>query len=189
MRKAPVALAILFITLIPVAAAQAQSDTSRGRLWLSAGVGGGWNRVSCAICRGDRTLGPTGYLRIGATIHDGLMLGTEANGWLRARGEDGHEWSGAIGAVAYLYPRPQGPLFVKAGINFLSYHAPEDLSTGSVGVQLGGGYEFHIGDRLLITNYMNLLASSFGSLHTADVRVVDDVSVSMLQIGIGITRR
>ncbi len=178
------------VVLFP-AALRAQTNRP-GDIWLSAGVGGGWSRVACAICRTQRNLGPTGYLRIGANVRPGLMLGAEANGWTRAPGEDQREWVGALSAVGYLYPRPSGALFVKGGLGYLTYRtndAEDQLKTSSLGVQLGAGYEFRVGSSLLITNYLNLHASSFGSLKEGDTQVIDDVSVTLLQLGVGITRR
>jgi hypothetical protein len=195
MRPISFAVACLLVLALPPASARAQVGESSNSIWVSAGIGGGWNRVSCSICRTQRNLGPTGYIRVGASVRDGVLLGAEVNGWMRERGGDnGREWTGAIGPVAYLYPYPRGSFYVKGGLGYMKYRINGDeddeaAQVGSIGVQLGAGYEFRIGNRLHITNYVNLLASSFGALRADDALVLDDVSVSMLQIGIGITRR
>jgi hypothetical protein len=186
-------LAVLILcsaSLIPVAA-RAQTNGT-GDIWLSAGAGGGWSRVACSICRVQRNLGPTGYVRFGANVRPGLLLGVEANGWTRVPGEDEREWVGAFSAVGYLYPRAGGTLYVKGGLGYLTYHSSDDedeLSLGSAGVVLGAGYEFRVGSSLMLTNYVNLHASSFGSLKSGDSEVISDVSVTLLQLGVGITRR
>jgi hypothetical protein len=178
------------LCLPPLASAQSAAP---GNFWVSGGVGGGWARVSCAICQGERELGATGYARVGMNVRDGILIGAEGNAWTRDLEENGREWVGGIGAVGYLYPRPAGSLFVKVGIGYLTYRADNEeddqITMGSLGVQLGAGYEFRIGTSLHITNYMNLLASSFGKLRSGDTEVVDDVSVTLLQIGVGLTRR
>src|SRR5262245_41885777 len=186
-------LAVLILcsaSLIP-AAARAQTN-GPGDIWLSAGAGGGWSRVACAICRVQRNLGPTGYVRFGANLRPGVLLGVEANGWTRVPDEDEREWVGAFSAVGYLYPRPGGTLYVKGGLGFLTYHATDDddeLSLSSPGVVLGAGYEFRVGSSLMLTNYVNLHASSFGSLKAGDTEVISDVSVTLFQLGVGLTRR
>ena len=184
---------LLFIACLSLPGAAVAQTSQPGDLWFSGGVGGGWARVSCAICQGERELGATGYMRVGTNVRDGILLGAEGNGWTRDLDENGREWVGGIGAVGYLYPKPAGSLFVKVGVGYLTYRANNDederISTGSLGVQLGAGYEFRIGSSLHITNYMNLLASSFGKLRAEDDPVVGDVSVTLLQIGVGLTRR
>jgi hypothetical protein len=181
-------LLLLSAAILLPASLNAQNQDAGVRLWVSGGAGGGWSRVSCAICRTQRTLGPAGYLRIGVTARDGLLIGTEVNAWTRDRGDD-REWTKAIGAVAYLYPRAKGPLFVKGGIGYVGFSADGDVSTGSVGVQLGSGYEFRVGRNWYITNYLNLIASSFGSLHVDGTSAVGDVGLTLLQAGVGLTRR
>jgi hypothetical protein len=170
---------------------RAQSNTSPNGVWFSAGVGSGWARVACGICTADRQVGPTGYLRVGTSISPGLLLGAEANAWTRDSDEegDGRDWTRAVSAVAYLYPRPEGSLYVKGGVGYMNYHAEPDVSTGNIGLQLGAGYEFRLGRTFRVNNFVNLLASSFGSLKTDDAEVVDDVSVTLLQLGVGLTRR
>jgi len=187
MRPARIAFIVLLMLVGVPAFVRAQSRG--GEFWMSGGVGGGWTRVSCAICTPARTLGPTAHVRVGASLRPGMLLGAEANGWTRNRDEGGRAWSGSIGAVAFLYPKPEGPFFVKAGVGYMTYRADEGVNTGNVGVQLGAGYEFRVGGSLYLTNYANLHASSFGSLRADGAVAVDDVSLSMLQIGVGITRR
>ena len=152
-----------------------------------------WFHSSCSICRTDRNLGPTGYLRVGVPLRSGVLLGAEANFWTRdgepSDGDDQREWTRGYSAVVHLYPRPSGAFFVKAGVGQLSFQANERLSTRSVGVQLGAGYEFRVGQKLYLSNYLNLLASSYGSLQSGSDQVVDDVNVTLVQIGVGLTRK
>jgi hypothetical protein len=172
--------------LLPVSL-HAQNRAAENRFWISAGAGGGWARVACAICRADRNLGPAAYLRVGVSAREGLLIGTEVNAWTRER-EDEREWTRALGAVAYLYPRAAGPLFVKGGVSYVGFSV-DDVSIGTLGVQLGAGYEFRVGRHLYITNYLNLIASSFGTLHVDGDAAVRDVGLTLLQAGVGFTRR
>ena len=193
MRLAPFASVMIILAGLSMpASAPAQSNAQQGKIWMSAGAGGGWARVSCSICNLERNLGPTGYVRVGTNLRPGLLLSTEGNVWTHVPEEDTRSWVGAIGAAAYMYPRANGALYVKGGLGYMMYRSRDDedneISTSSLGVQLGAGYEFRVGSTLLITNFANLLASSFGTLR-ADEAVVDDVNVTLLQIGVGVTRR
>jgi hypothetical protein len=183
---------LLIVAFLSPAALRAQSRDAPAGIWMSAGIGGGWARVACSICNPRRQLGPSGYVRIGTSIGPGLLIGAEANAWTRQRtdgDENARDWTHAIGAVAYLYPRADGPLYVKGGLGYIGYHADPDASTRNLGLQLGAGYEFRLGSSLRINNYLNLIASSFGSLRNDESQVVDDVSITLLQIGVGLTRR
>jgi hypothetical protein len=193
MRYAKLRYAVLTAALLIPKSGEAQANAPQNGVWLSAGIGGGWARVACAICAVERRLGVAGYGRVGTYVRRGLLLGAEANVWTRREGEDGRDWVGNIGAVGYLYPQVDGPLYLKAGLGYLMFQSSENEgngdSTGSVGVQLGAGYEFRIAPGLYMTNYANLLASSFGSLRGDDAEVIDNVGVTLLQIGVGLTRR
>jgi hypothetical protein len=187
MRRFALIILVVFADAFFPAGVRAQGDPDKpSAVWLSGGVGGGWTRVSCAICRVQRNLGPTGYLRVGVPLQSGIVIGAEANVWTHER-EDVREWTRSLSAVAYMNPR--GALFLKAGAGQLSYQAEEDLTANMLGVQLGGGYEFKVGRSLYITNHLNLLAGSYGSLRSEGAQVVDDVSVTLVQLGIGLTRR
>ena len=190
----------LYATLLCVTATSAghsQAANSLRRtpagMWLSAGLGGGWTRVSCAICGTDRNLGPAGYLRVGTTLRPGLLMAVEANGWTR---DDEDIRSNVVtgGVVAQLYPDPDGGLFLRGGLAYVRFSAAEQerdddgVGANLFGLLMGAGYEFPIGRGVNVTNYASLLASSFGSLNTEGGTAANDVSLTLLQVGIGITR-
>jgi hypothetical protein len=162
-------------------------------MWLSAGMGAGWTRVNCGICVTERRLGPSGYLRVGTTLRPGLLLAVEGNGWSR----DDEEISSGLftaGATAQLYPHPDGGVFLRGGLAYVRYRGGDEDDDGDVaanlfGIVMGAGYEFPIAGSLYVTNYANLLTSSFGSLNSdRGATAANDVSLTLLQIGIGITR-
>src|SRR5687767_13580445 len=167
MRPIRFTFAVLITSAGLPALTSAQATSGPSTVWVSAGLGGGWTRVSCSICRTNRDLGPTGYLRVGVPLRPGVLLGAEANFWTHngepIDDEDQRAWTRGYSAVLHLYPRPSGAFFVKAGVGQLSFQANDQLSTRSVGVQLGAGYEFRVGQKLYLSNYLNLLASSYGS--------------------------
>lgn len=180
---------ILCLAVAPAAHAQnaTQSRTSPDGMWVSAGMGGGWTRVTCAICRTDRNLGPSGYVRLGTTLRPGLHIAVEVDGWTRSE-QDLRSTATAGGVAAYLYPEPAGGAFLKSGLAWVRYGVDGDVGANLVGLLVGAGYDFPVSARLSVTNYVNLVASSFGSLRSDRGTVANDVSLSLLQFGIGLTR-
>jgi hypothetical protein len=182
------ALAICLLNVTPADAQNAMlSRTTHDGMWLSAGVGGGWTRVTCTICRTDRNLGPSGYVRVGTTLGPGLLIAVEADGWTRSE-QDLRSTATAAGVAAYLYPEPTGGAFLKSGLAWVRYGVEGSVSANLVGLLVGAGYDFPIAARLSVTNYVNLVASSFGALRSDRGTVASDVSLSVLQFGIGLTR-
>jgi hypothetical protein len=163
-------------------------DSGPRGAWFAAGVGGGWARVNCAICRTDRYAGPSAALRFGTTLRPGLLVGGELDGWTRSS-DDVRSVLTAGSAAAYVYPDPRRGLFLKAGAGLVHYSLDSDSGTNLFGLLLGAGYDIPIGESLSITNTVGLIASSFGSLRSDAGTVAEDVSVSLLHIGISLTHR
>lgn len=168
--------------------AQDMASRAKGGAWFTAGVGGGWARVNCAICRTDRNAGPSAAVRFGTTVRPGLLIGAELDGWTRSS-DDVRSMLTAGGAAAWIYPNPERGLFLKAGAGLVRYSLDAEVSTNLFGVQLGAGYELPIGRSLSIVNSVGLIASSFGALRSDDGTVADDVSISLFQIGIALRHR
>lgn len=165
-----------------------------GGTWVGAGLGGGWTRISCSICQRGRDLGPTGYFRFGTTLRPGLLVGAQLSGWTRRVDEDLRASVGAASASAYMYPNPAGGFYLSGGLGWVHYTAGDDdadrdVSSNLFGLLIGIGYEFRIASGVSATNFVNLHASSFGSLGSEAGSVADDMSLSLLQVGIGLTWR
>src|SRR5882762_4127787 len=129
----------LLAALAP-AAAQGRSDT----FWLGAGVGPGWLRVSCPICRSNRGTGVSGYVAIGGSAGRRTLIGAEATGRFRRDGAV-RETNWSFSAVTYLYLNPRRrQLFWKvgAGVQLYRLEDGQDVLTASpFGVQVGIGWE------------------------------------------------
>ena len=153
---------------------------------IAAGVGAGWGRVSCDVCQTNRDLGPTAFVRAGTSVRPGVRVAGEATIWTHEV-EDERENMGAAMAVLYLHPR-SGALYVKSGLGYVGYRAGESIAMNAVGLQLGAGYDVRLAG-LAITNYLNLIGSSFGSLKNGTATIAEDVSITLLQFGVGLTLR
>lgn len=180
---------VLAILCAAGASSAAGQERVRSGPWVSLGIGGGWTRVNCSICRVDRNAGPAATLGFGTTVRDGLLVGAELDGWTRSV-EGSRTLLIAGNLAAYVYPDPARGLFLKAGAGMVRYGFDSgDGSANLIGLLLGAGYEIPISPALSITNSIGLVTSSFGALRSDEGVVADDVSISMLQFGIAITHR
>src|SRR3990170_2157258 len=67
---------VLSFGAAPLAAQHAQT---RDGFWFGAGLG--YGSLGCDGCGGDRTGGSSGYLKLGGTGSQHLLLGVETTGW------------------------------------------------------------------------------------------------------------
>lgn len=183
--------ACILAALLMAAPLNAQSPSPRAQpqgTWFGAGFGAGWTRVTCGICRNERDLGPSGYLRVGTAVRPGLLVAAEIDGWTRSRA-DVRSNAGAAGFATYLYPDPDRGLFLRGGLAWVRYSEASGTAASNLfGITVGAGYEFPVSPGLSVSNYINLVASSFGSFRTDRATVASDISVSIIQFGIGLTR-
>ncbi len=177
---------MLVVAALLTSTSLSAQTTSDAGLSFAFGAGAGWGRVSCDVCQTARDLGPTAFVRVGSTVRPGMRVGGEVTFWTHEV-EDERENMGSAMAVLYLHPR-QGPLYVKGGVGYVGYRAGDDISLNSAGMQLGAGYELRLGG-LALNNYANLISSGFGRLKNDGTTIAEDVSTTLLQLGVGLTIR
>jgi hypothetical protein len=184
------AIVVLGVTLGGAAQAQ-QAGSARG-LWLSGGIGMGFAASQCDVCNGGREGGLTANLAFGSTVGNRLALGIEGVGW---RGDEGpvNLTLGTVVAVARFYPNPLGaPWYLSAGPGVLFYRADADdgsepaITTRSVGVLVGVGYDLRVSDRLAITPQFDFVASVGANLE-AEGESLTGVRHSLLRFGVALT--
>jgi hypothetical protein len=186
LRSAVTCTTFLTLAFAPLSA-QARGDASG--LWLSGGAGGGLARVTCVICRTDRNAGPVLNISGGTTLRPGLLLGVDVGGWTRTA-DDIRSLLVSGMVSARIQPDPARGLFLKAGAGVVRFSLDEgELRTTLPGIALGAGYDIMLGESYTISNSVSLLASSFGTLHSGDGAVAEDVSISLFQLGISLARR
>ena len=153
---------VLLLTVFAVSTAEAQN---RAGFWISGGIGGGVNTAESLD--GARLGGAAGYLRLGGTVSDKLLLGVEFNGWTRSNNGIGNIRSNTT-FTALLYPSPVGSFFLKGGLGISMVRVSADIGSISVsgteagfGSTLGLGYDIAVGSVSLTPN-MDLLFQTFG---------------------------
>jgi hypothetical protein len=78
-----------------------------------------------------------------------------------------------------------------AGVGYAGYHASagdETISTSSLGVTLGVGYEVPLAGRYALTPFASYTGTLLANLKS-DRTIITGAQVSLLQVGVGITRR
>lgn len=187
-------LSLFAITLallaVPFADGEAQDDgrppvEHRG-FWIGGGIGGGYNLAEWADgARG----GVGGYLRMGGTLSQHVMLGGEIIGWGRDREGSTFSESGVTGIVQF-FPARTG-LFLKAGAGFAGWATSTSAGSttttstaGGLALTAGAGYDLRIGNSLFLTPNVDFL---FHSLESDNTAFADLSSGKVLMFTLGLT--
>ncbi|HET6797986.1 MAG TPA: hypothetical protein VFH40_12570 [Gemmatimonadales bacterium] len=160
--------ALLALAIAPAANGQ-QGDVRQG-FWIGGGLG--YGTLGCNGC--DRLGGVSGYLKLGGTLRQNILLGVEINGW--GKSEFGQTMTmGNMSGAAYWYPVSNGGLFLKAG---LGYSVMDDGFSSETGLGLLGGlgYDIRVGRNVSVTPVANWYRGSF-----------NPGGLNVLDIGLGIT--
>ena len=158
--------------------AAAQDTAAHSGFWLSGGLGAGTTDSDT-----DEDTGPAGYLRMGGTTSERVLLGGEAVGMSRDVGGATISQGNATFSAFY-YPSSPGGFFAKAGVGFASATVSEDIGPGTFttdesgfGLTFGAGYDVKIGGNLYLTPNLDVLVQSFDEFA--------DSNLFLLTLGIG----
>ncbi|HKC41850.1 MAG TPA: hypothetical protein VKC15_20065 [Gemmatimonadales bacterium] len=192
MTHRPIVLAFALLGLAPRVAPAQRGAPRAESFWVSAGIGPTWLRVSCSICRSSRGTAVSGYVGIGGSGGRGVLVGAEAAGRFRREGNV-RETIWSFGAVAHWFPSPRRRIYWKAGAGVQLFRIEDgtDVITASpFGVQVGIGWELPLSRRYRWVPSATLhIASIGGGLKLNGASSINDVSLTMVQVGIGVTRR
>jgi len=180
-----VSLLLAWPTVTRAQEATGAQDLHRG-FWIGFGLGGGSNFADFAD--GVRA-GPGGYLRLGGTLNQKVLLGGEISGWGRDIGGATFTESGMT-AIVMFYPMARG-LFLKGGAGFAGWSTSATVgatsttttATGFAGT-VGAGYEVQIGGNLFLTPNIDFLYHTLSSENTAWANIS---SGSILLFTLGLT--
>jgi len=159
-----------FFAVLLASSASAQKAQTRQGFWIGGGLG--YGSLGCDGC--DRVGAPSGYLKLGGTLRQNILLGVETNGWTKS--EFGNRLTmGNVSGAVYWYPMTTNGMFVKAGAGY-SVLDNGFASTSGFGLLGGVGYDVRVGRNLSVTPVANWFRGSF-----------DGGSANVLQIGLGVT--
>lgn len=123
--------------------------------WIGFGLGGGINAGEGLD--GEKLGGGAGYLRLGGTPSQKVLLGFEGLGW--GRDQDGVGIARGNGSfVVMFYPSTQGGAFLKGGIGSAtisrattSGNSTTTTSESGFGVTGGLGWDVRLGNNIYLT--------------------------------------
>jgi hypothetical protein len=188
----PFALATLALPSRAAAQRRAPPPSPSPSFWISGGAAAAWLRVSCAICSSDRGTALSAYVGLGGSAGRRTLVGAEASGrFKRDGGVRETVWS--FNAVMYWYPNARRRLFWKTGAGVQLYRLEDGqdvLTANPFGVQVGIGWEHPLNRHLrLVPSATVHIASWGGGLKFNGASSVGDVALTMVQMGVGVTRR
>jgi hypothetical protein len=186
---------LLSLSLVGNAHAQEHVQGPRG-FCASVGIGGGSSLLSCPICTDERQTGIAGQVRAGTALSPFLLTGIELVGQ-RASLEEGTQRVASAFLIAIGYPREDSGLYVKAGVGASRFEARPHEEPGddeavddvadTYGLTFGVGYDYPLRSGYALSPYLNLVATSFGTLRRSNAALARDLNVSMLQFGLAAT--
>lgn len=144
--------------LASASVASAGHPQERHGFWIGFGAGVGSANLTCDDCEGGRETSGVGFVRMGGTLSDRILLGGEVNLWSKEQDGVTVNLYGML-ATLTLYPRPASGFFVKGGlgVSFTDNEIHEgdktittDLGTG-LGLLVGAGYDVRVRRNLSIT--------------------------------------
>ena len=148
--------------------AQAPADIHEHRgFWIGFGLGGGVN-LSEGL-DGERLGGGAGYLRLGGTVSQRVLLGFDGIFW--GRDENGNSIARGNSSFAMLfYPSGRGGGFLKGGLGWsniarvtTSGNSTTTTTKSGFGLTLGTGWDVRLGHNLYLTPNLDFLFQAFSS--------------------------
>ncbi len=168
-------LTALLLVAISVtdATAQREPETHFG-LWLGGGIGGGWR---------EGVAGPAGYLRIGATPAEKLLIGAEVLAWTKIEDLLPNKKQINIMATALFYPLYPNTTFgsefflkASAGLGIAEAELGSFSNQTGFGAAFGVGYDIRIDPNIFVTPNVDVLLQKISG---------ETITSILLTIGLG----
>jgi hypothetical protein len=176
-----------FCMLVLSSWAGAQDKHVHQGFWIGFGIGGGVN-LSDALDN-DQLVGGSGYLRLGGTPSQRVLLGGEAVGWAASQLNDVASRSNAMFIVMF-FPSENGGFFIKGGVGAAAVArvttATVQTETG-LGLAGGLGYDVRLGSNLYLTPNLDLLFQYFDGENFAGLGLGKPNTNSILTFTLGLT--
>jgi hypothetical protein len=171
-------LCALLAAVLATSASAQQAQTRQG-FWIGGGMGYGSMGLHCESCSDvGREGGMSGYLKLGGTLRQNILLGVETNGWRKSEG-GATVTMGNMSGAAYWYPMATNGLFIKGGVGYSILSLDDGIAKtddSGFGVIGGLGYDVRVSRNLSITPVANWFRGGF-----------EGGSADVLQFGVGIS--
>ncbi len=161
-------------------------SSRREGFFAAVGIGGGSESFDANDGLGwsDDKGGAAGYIKVGGTVSQSLLLGAELNGWAARYQRQGYDRSlGSLMFIAQWYPAAQGDFWLRGGLgwardNLSIYGTTGDINSHENGTALavGLGYDFRVGRNVSITPTLDFQGQRY-----------DSHDERLISLGIGVT--
>lgn len=195
MRKPWLGCLVGGVVLLVSPHAWAGHPQERQGFWI--GFGGGYGsaeaRADCEGCSGDREGSYTGFIKLGGTLNDKVLLGVEGNAWVKDV-DDATLTLGSFTGTVTFYPQASGGFFLKGGVG-VSYVDTEvsegsfsaSLSKTGWGVLAGIGYDVRVGRNISLTPCVNFHYGKPGDIDFEGEALFGGWSQNVVSFELGIT--
>ena len=185
---ARIALIAGFALVLSASSAEAQRTPERKGFWIGFGLGVG--SVYGDAFLDDAKFGGGGFLRMGGSPSQQILIGGDMIGWTGKEG-DVDVSRGVLLATFMWYPSPTGGFFTKigAGLSGRQWKFEREINqggntvittvedeSGGIGFGLGAGYDIQLGRNFFLTPVVDYIYSGTEG---------DPASIFMLSIGVG----
>jgi hypothetical protein len=182
MRRLVSGISVLSVALWLAAPAAAQVESKHRGFWISFGLGGGWNVSQNVGVAQETKPGGAGFIRLGGTPTQKLLLGGEAIAW--GTEVDGATIGRGNGTVTVMfYPSVETGVFLKGGVggstfttSVTSGNTTTTTTDNGFGATAGIGWDVRLGRNFYLTPTVDLLYQR-----------VTDVSNAIVLITVGAT--
>jgi hypothetical protein len=152
LRRFPAVLPLLLVFAVATPGS-AQKPQTREGFWIGFGFGYGGLDITCDGCEVDRESGVSGYLKLGGSLSQNVLLGVQTLGWYKDI--EGVDFSqGSLTGNIWWYPSATGGFWLTggAGLSRLEVDAgPLGSESESGFAALGGlGYDIRVGRNISI---------------------------------------
>lgn len=188
-------LSVLSCLASSSAASAASHPQERRGFWIGFGAGVGSAHATCDECDGDdRETAPAGYVRLGGTLSERLLLGADFTFW--SKEQDGvtlNLYNAA--ATLTLYPAPASGFFIKGGVGLAltdtqfregSTTITVDPGAG-VGLLAGAGYDVRVWRRISVTPAVNFWYGTAGDFNLLGSTFVRNWKHNVVDFTVGVS--
>jgi hypothetical protein len=192
-KKGPGSLVVALVLLSSSLAWAGHPQERRG-FWIGFGGGYGSAKGRCDDCGGGSREGSgTGFLKLGGTLNEHVLLGVETNVWVKSQDNVTLTLGSVTGTVTF-YPKASSGFFLKggAGASIVSTDVREDSVTTSVsktgwGVLAGLGYDVRVGRNVSITPGINYFYGQPGDISIQGETALGGWKHDVIDFSVGIT--
>jgi hypothetical protein len=136
----------------------------------------------------------SGFVKLGGTLNEHVLLGVETNGWIKDEGANTTLTLGAVTGTVTVYPQASGGFFLKGGLgtSYVSSDFQEGSFSSSIskwgwGFLVGTGYDLRVGRNVSLTPCVNYFYGKPGDISLEGDTVFPGWKHDVVSFELGIT--